>query len=286
MATLVAFHAHPDDECIAQSGTLAKAAAEGHRTVVVYATRGEVGQAPEGFLAPGEELVDRRRAEAEKSAAVLGVARIEWLGYRDSGMIGTPDNDDPRCFWRADVEEAAARLAAILRAERADVLTVYDDHGNYGHPDHIQVHRVGVRAAELAGTPHVLELTFNRDLIRASMRAAAEAGELGEDLPDADDPDFAVGTSEALITTVVDVTDYLDHKRASMEAHASQVGDTGFFLGLDDDAFRGLLGREWYIRRGAPPGHRDDDVFAGVAGAGPRGAGSPGGETGGGTGGG
>lgn len=272
MATLVAFHAHPDDECISQSGSLAKAAADGHRTVIVYATRGELGQVPDGLLAPGETLVERRVTEAGRSAEVLGVARVEWLGYRDSGMMGTPENGDPRCFWQADVEEAAGRLAAILRDEGADVLTIYDDHGNYGHPDHIQVHRVGVRAAELAGTRQVLELTFNRDLIQASLRAAAAAGQLGEDLPDVDDPDFAVGTPEALITTVVDVSAYLDSKRASMEAHASQVGDTGFFLGLEHDTFRDILGREWYIRRGAPPGHHDDDVFAGVDGAVPRGA--------------
>jgi LmbE family N-acetylglucosaminyl deacetylase len=264
MSTLVAFHAHPDDECISQSGTLAKAAAGGHRTVLVYATRGEVGQVPDGLLAPGETLVERRIAEASRSAEVLGVARVEWLGYRDSGMMGTADNDDPRCFWRADVEEAAQRLAAILRDEDADVLTIYDDHGNYGHPDHIQVHRVGLRAAELAGTPQVLELTFNRDLIQASMRAAAAAGQLGEDLPDVDDPHFSIGTPEALITTVVDVSGFLDSKRASMEAHASQVGDTGFFLDMEPESFRDILGREWYIRRGAPPGHRDDDVFAGV----------------------
>jgi LmbE family N-acetylglucosaminyl deacetylase len=272
MATLVAFHAHPDDECISQSGTLAKAAVDGHRTVVVYATRGEVGQVPDGLLDPGETLVERRMVEAQQSADVLGVARVEWLGYRDSGMMGTPDNDDPRCFWRADVEDAAQRLAAILRDEGADVLTIYDDHGNYGHPDHIQVHRVGVRAAEMAGTRQVLELTFNRDLIQASLRAAAAAGQLGEDLPSPDDPEFTIGTPEALITTVVDVSAFLDSKRASMEAHASQVGDTGFFLGLEPDTFRDILGREWYIRRGAPAGHHDDDVFAGVDGVVPRGA--------------
>jgi LmbE family N-acetylglucosaminyl deacetylase len=260
MATLVAFHAHPDDECISQSGTLAKAADAGHRTVLVYATRGEVGQVPDGFLAPGESLVERRIAEAERSASVLGVARVEWLGYRDSGMIGTADNDDPRCFWRADVDDAAARLAAIVREEGADVLTVYDDHGNYGHPDHIQVHRVGVRAAELAGTPQVLEVTFNRDHLRRMLEASGAAAELSDDLPSVDE----VGTPEELITTAVDVRGVLDRKRASMEAHASQSQDTGWLLALPPEAFRESVGYEWYIRRGAPVGHRDDDVFAGV----------------------
>jgi LmbE family N-acetylglucosaminyl deacetylase len=262
MSTLVAFHAHPDDECIAQSGTLAKATAAGHRTVIVYATRGEVGQVADGFLDPGETLVERRRAEAERSAAVLGVARIVWLGYRDSGMMGTPENDDPRCFWQADVDEAAARLAAIVQEEGADVLTVYDASGHYGHPDHIQVHRVGVRAGELAGTPQVLELTWDRDHLRRLMQAAAEAGVLGDDLPDFENPEMQFGSPSEVITTRVDVRAFLDRKRASMEAHASQAQDTRPLLDLPPDIFQELVGQEWYIRRGAPSGQHDDDVFA------------------------
>lgn len=265
MATLVAFHAHPDDECMSQSGTLAKAAAAGHRTVVVYATRGEVGEVADGFLDPGETLVQRRMAEARRSAEVLGVARIEWLGYRDSGMMGTPDNDDPRCFWQADVDEAATRLADIIRGEGADVLTVYDVNGHYGHPDHIQVHRVGIRAGELAATPQVLELTWDRDHLRTMMQAAADA--LGEDMPqvtDFEELGIDFGTPGDQITTRVDVRDFLDQKRRSMEAHASQVQDTGPLLALPPDAFVSALGTEWYIRRGVPAGTHDDDVFAGL----------------------
>lgn len=262
MATLVAFHAHPDDECIAQSGTLAKAAAAGHRTVIVYATGGEVGQVADGFLDPGETLVERRQAEAERSAEVLGVARIVWLGYRDSGMMGTPDNDDPHCFWQADVEKAASELAAIVTGEDADVLTVYDGNGHYGHPDHIQVHRVGVRAGELAGTPNVLELTWDRDHMRKLWQAARDAGMLGEDLPDVDTEESPFGTPSELITTRVDVRDFLDRKRASMEAHASQAQDTKPLLDMPPEMFREVVGQEWYIRRGAPAGHHDDDIFS------------------------
>src|SRR5262245_3808004 len=163
MATLVAFHAHPDDETIIQGGSLAKTVDEGHRVVIVYATDGEHGEVPDGLLAEGESLVERRRAEAERSAAALGTARLVWLGYGDSGMAGTADNDDPDCFWQANVDEAAERLAAILRDEAADVLTIYDPQGNYGHPDHIQVHRVGSRPAELVGVPDVLEVTISRE---------------------------------------------------------------------------------------------------------------------------
>jgi LmbE family N-acetylglucosaminyl deacetylase len=266
MATLVAFHAHPDDECIAQSGTLAKAAAAGHRTVIVYATRGEVGQVADGFLDPGETLVERRMAEAQRSADLLGVARVVWLGYRDSGMMGTPENDDPSCFWQADVDEAATKLAEIVRDEDADVLTVYDVNGHYGHPDHIQVHRVGVRAGELAGTPNVLELTWDRDHLRKMMRAAIEAGAVaGEDIPDFEAEGMVFGTASEMITTRVDVRDFIDRKRSSMEAHESQVQDTGPLLAMPPEVFREAVGEEVYIRRGAPVGLHEDDVFAGIA---------------------
>src|SRR4051794_27564981 len=135
MATLVCFHAHPDDECIATGGVMAKAAKHGHRVVLVVATKGENGEVPEGFLDPGEALWQRRVKETEASAAILGAERVEFLGYVDSGMIDTPENHKPGSFWTADVEEAATRLATILREEQADVITIYDSHGGYGHPD-------------------------------------------------------------------------------------------------------------------------------------------------------
>src|SRR6266702_6846346 len=173
MATLVSFHAHPDDECIACGGIIRKAADEGHRVVLVVATRGENGEIPEGFLGPGEELWQRRVAETHASAAILGAHRVEFLGYTASGMMGTPANDAPGSFWTAPVDEAAKKLAAILDGERADVLTCYDANGGYGHPDHIQVHRVGMRAAELAGTPRVYQSTINRaHMLRGMARFA------------------------------------------------------------------------------------------------------------------
>src|SRR4051812_10191170 len=138
MGTLVAFHAHPDDECMSTGGSLARASADGHRVVLVVATNGDFGEVPED-LAEGETPVDRRRKELARSAEMLGVHRVEWLGYKDSGMTGWEQNADPASFLQADVDAAAARLAAILREENADVLTTYDWHGNYGHPDHIKV---------------------------------------------------------------------------------------------------------------------------------------------------
>ena len=264
MATLVSFHAHPDDESIATGGTLAKAAKAGHRTVLVFATKGEHGEVDDGFLDDGETLAARREKETERSAEILGVPRVVWLGYRDSGMMGTPENDLHGSFWTADVEGAAQELAQILREEHADILTIYDSDGNYGHPDHIQVHRVGVRAAELAGTPRVFEGTINRDHIKRAMLEAAESGALpGDNAPTPDDFE-SFGRPEDVITTTDDVREFLEEKRASMAAHASQISDSSFFLAMPPEQFERGFGQEWFIRRDVPSSHRDDDLFAGM----------------------
>ena len=252
MATLVLFHAHPDDEAVATAGVMAQAAQRGHRVVLVLATRGERGEVPDGFLAPGELLSERRVAETEAAGKVLGVARIEYLGYEDSGMMGTPGNEAPESFWQADVEEAAGRLAAILDEERPDVFTIYDANGAYGHPDHIQVHRVGLRAAELAGVREVYEATINRDDVE---QLVADAADLGIDLGEGEAVGVApleIGVPRGELTTRVDVEAYSDVKRASMRAHASQIAETSFFLALPDEAFRRAFGTEWFIHRGVP----------------------------------
>ncbi|MEY2469380.1 MAG: hypothetical protein QOF21_2078, partial [Actinomycetota bacterium] len=141
---------------------MAKAAHDGHRVVLVTATLGEHGEVAEGYLEPGESLGERRMKELSEAATILGASRLELLGYRDSGMMGTPENDAADSFWQADVEEAAQKLAAILTEENADVLTIYDENGVYGHPDHIKVWEVGVRAADIAGVKKVYEMTVNR----------------------------------------------------------------------------------------------------------------------------
>jgi LmbE family N-acetylglucosaminyl deacetylase len=179
-------------------------------------------------------------------------------------MMGWPTNTAPDSFWQADVEEAAQRLAAILDEERADVLTIYDPVGITGHPDHIQVHRVGVRAATLAGTPRVYEGTMNRTQIQRLIRQAAELG-ISETSFDVDLD--RLGMPEELITTAVDVRDYLPFKRRAMEAYASQISETSFFLAMspDADAFVRAWGYEWFIRRGAAPGTREAELFDTVA---------------------
>jgi LmbE family N-acetylglucosaminyl deacetylase len=252
MATLVFFHAHPDDESIATGGSMRRAADEGHRVVLVLATMGEHGEVAEGFLDPAETLGERRLVETQRSAEILGVNVVEFLGYVDSGMMDTPENEGDGSFWGADVEEAAQRLATILEREAADVLTIYDENGNYGHPDHIQVHRVGRRAAELAGVARVFESTVNRDEMRRGFAELVAKGDLpGDDAPTAEELE-ALGVAETLLTHRVDVRTYLQVKRDSMRAHASQIGETSFFLTMPDDAFAEAFGTEWYIRTGQP----------------------------------
>ncbi len=263
MRTLVCFHAHPDDEAITTGGTMARAAADGHRVVLVVATKGEHGEVPDGYLRPGEPLWERRVAETHAAAEILGVARVEFLGYVDSGMVGTPENDRPGSFWQADVEEAARRLAAILEEERAHVLTAYDENGVYGHPDHVQVNRVGMRAGRLAGTPKVYMNTVNRDEARRGIR---EAQERGAPIPgDIDPDDFNLGVGEERITTRVDVRDLVEVKRRAMAAHGSQISETSFFLSMPSEFFVEAFGWEWYILDGA--GRADaweTDVFEGL----------------------
>ncbi len=265
MATLVSFHAHPDDESITTGGTLARAAAEGHRVVLVLATNGDHGEKPDD-LADGESLVDRRRVETERSAAVLGVARVVWLGYADSGMTGWEQNGDAASFWQAPIDEAAHRLADVLRSERADVLTTYDWHGTYGHPDHIQVHRVGRRAAEIAATPAVFEATTNRDeIVRFVTEARASGVEPFEGmdfdpLGPADDGN-PFGTPASEITHRVDVSAYIDVKRRSLMCHASQVSESSFFLQMPAERFAAAFGAEWFTKVGDPGPLRDGWIF-------------------------
>jgi LmbE family N-acetylglucosaminyl deacetylase len=261
VATLVSFHAHPDDEAIACGGTLARASAEGHRVVLVMATRGEHGDVADGLLGPGEELGQRRVKETMEAARILGVHRVEFLGYRDSGMMGAPANDAPQSFWRADVEQAARRVAAVLIQEQADVLTIYDEGGISGQPDHVQVHRVGLIAAHLAATPRVYELTINRAHLQRLMH---EAARVGVPVPKFDvDPEH-LGTPNEAITTTVDVRDYVAVKRRAMEAHASQLSEAAFLSVMPRELFAQAWGWEWFIRRGAAGSTRETSLFDGV----------------------
>ncbi len=261
--TLVSFHAHPDDEALLTGGTLARAAAEGHRVVLVVATAGEAGLAREGR---GAGLRERRLAELRESANRIGCARVEVLGYPDSGLAGNGTGSGTP-FARTDVELAAQRLARLLVEEQAHVLTIYDEAGGYGHPDHVQVHRVGVRAGALAGTPVVLEATVDQRLFRWALRLFAGLSRLanGSQPPGG----RSAYTPRSQLTHRVDVRLYLNQKRAAMRAHASQqTSGSGprslaLLLRIPPPLFRLWLGHEWFVERGRTPHGRPlDDPFA------------------------
>lgn len=253
--TIVSFHAHPDDEALLTGGTLARAAAAGHRVVLVTATCGERGLAgPED--GSGAALARTRRAELEASARTLGCRRVVVLGYADSGLADAAAES----FAGMDVESAAQRLAAVLVEEDADILTTYDRNGGYGHPDHVQVHRVGARAAEIAGTPRVLEATVPGSAFRGALRLlAAIRHPLGSSAPLGTDRVFA---DPRRITHRLRVTDQLAAKRAALAAHASQRRGQGgtrvleHLLRMPGPLFALVLGHEWFIEQGAAPGRR------------------------------
>ena len=260
MATVTFFHAHPDDEAIATGGTMVSLAEQGHRVVLVTATRGELGEVDEGFLDPGETLAERRAVELAEAARVLGTARQDFLGYEDSGMEGEQSAERPGCFATADVDEASGRLAAILEEESADVLVVYDEHGGYGHPDHVQVHRVGMAAADRAGTPVVYMATMDRDFMIELRRQAADSGFGPDDNLEGAD---TMGEPSVRITTEVDVSPWVSVKRDAMRAHASQIGEESFFLSMPDDVFATVWGQEWFIRVRPEPDGLGDGVREG-----------------------
>lgn len=245
MTNFVFFHAHPDDEAISTGGTMALLSDAGHRVVLVCATKGEMGEPAEGVLKPGEELGARRVIELQTSADLLGVERLEFLGYRDSGMVQEASNDDPSCFWQADLDEAAERLAVIMRSVDCDVLVGYDPHGVYGHPDHIKVHLVGARAAEMTQVDRVFWATANRTEIQAAM----ESGAMGDaELEDDDRVSMdEFGMPDEELTHAVDVTAAIDRKRASLAAHESQITEESFFLAMDDAMFAQAFGTEWFV---------------------------------------
>jgi LmbE family N-acetylglucosaminyl deacetylase len=256
VATVVAFHAHPDDEVILTGGTLASAAAHGHRVVVVTATDGRMGSEPD----------DTRLGELRSSTSILGAHRVECLGYADSGYgpVFYPDPEGRTRFARADGEEAAGRLAAVLRAEDAQVLLSYESNGGYGHRDHMQVHRVGKRAAELAGTPRVLEATMPRE----TLRRVTEVCRLLR-LPAPYDPEVArtAYAPRATITHRIDVRQFARQKRDAFAAHRSQLG-TGLnarllltLLRLPPQVFGLIFSHEWFVDPAAPPGTLARHIF-------------------------
>jgi N-acetyl-1-D-myo-inositol-2-amino-2-deoxy-alpha-D-glucopyranoside deacetylase len=289
--SILLVHAHPDDETIATGGLMARYVDQGVGVTLVTCTLGEEGE----VLVPGlehlasdreDQLGEHRQSELAAAMGILGVQDWRLLGgagrYRDSGMAETPANDRPGAFWRCDLLEAAAALVAVIREVRPQVLVTYDDFGGYGHPDHIQAHRVAMYATIMAAAStfrpdlgdawdidKIYWTAFPRSVVKAGierMRAAGETTGFAE--IDPDDIPFAI--DDALVTTAVRSPDHLDRKLDALRAHATQVTVDGEFFALADNLGIEAFGTEYFrLVRGAAAGPFDDegretDLFAGL----------------------
>jgi N-acetyl-1-D-myo-inositol-2-amino-2-deoxy-alpha-D-glucopyranoside deacetylase len=287
---LLLVHAHPDDESIETGATMAKYAAEGAGVTLVTCTLGELGEVipPElAHLAWDADggLGQYRIGELADACKLLGVADHRFLGgqgrWRDSGMMGTPSNDWPGCFWQADVDEAARLLLEIIQEVRPQVIVTYDERGFYGHPDHIQAHRVAWRAFELADglVAKFYATAMPKSVLTEAMAlfqsdgadAPTEVG--GADFTRIESvDDLPFGTADENVTTEIDARKYLDAKLAAMHAHASQISVDSPFFALSDNIAQKALGTEYFTLLAGPagpadgPAGRETDLFGGLGG--------------------
>ncbi|MDS1272421.1 PIG-L family deacetylase [Lipingzhangella sp. LS1_29] len=267
--TVMAVHAHPDDEVLGTGGALARYAAEGVRTVLVTCTDGRQGDGPNG-VKPGEaghdgdQVALLRESELDTSAKALGIAHVERLGYHDSGMDGWDTNHHPEAFANVAVAVAAERLAELVRHYQPQVVITYDANGGYGHPDHIQAHRITHAATAATGIPRKLYHSVLRRSVMDELAAYVVEGNEdtdGEDISEDDD----MGVTDEEVTALLDVTDHVPAKRTALEAHASQ-GDSAFLLGLPESLQHRLFAEEAYQLQSStvPTPDREDDLLTGL----------------------
>lgn len=275
--SLMVVHAHPDDESIGTGGILAKYSTEGIRTVLVYGTRGEVGEIlnPDFVLpSPGMKIEDIRALELEKALEVLGVKSVHFLGYRDSGIAGSPENHHPQAFAEANIREATGRLVDIIRRERPHVIVTYNERGFYGHPDHIMANRVTLQAFHTADDPefeckkglkpwHPNKLYYIAAPItrlRMINRLALERGEKPHFDPE------VLGTPEDEITTIIDVRKYLSQKLEAINCHQSQISPNSFFRNLPHKYRDEALGYEYFrcVKGYNTIDHKEPELFEGL----------------------
>jgi LmbE family N-acetylglucosaminyl deacetylase len=282
--TFLAVHAHPDDEASSTGGLYRLLANQGVRTVLVTCTNGEFGDAPGGVKPDADdhdadEVAAIRAVELDTAVEALGITRLVRLGYRDSGMMNWPQKDDPRSFWSTPVDEAAARLADVLREERPQVIVTYNKWGFYGHPDHVQANRITLAAIELldyeptlyfnAIPMSVMELYRARweQEERERIEADAQKGvvrEPDDDRPTVDGEEFEMGTPDEEIAATIDVHAVADAKFDALAAHHSQIADS-FWMKMGREQFKEVMRTEWFVRATNPLKLEGcvDDIFAG-----------------------
>ena len=280
---LLLVHAHPDDETINNGVTMAKYAADGINVTLVTCTRGEEGEVLVDSLlnlasSKDDKLGEHREVELKNAMDELGIKDFRFLGapnkkWRDSGMMGTPQNDRKDVFWQADLDEVANELVKIILETKPQVLITYDEFGGYGHPDHIKAHQIAMRAAEIASQQdwQVSKIYWNttpRSVIQMGIDKMKEVGSEFFGAENADDLPFA--KPDELVTSVVKAPEYVPHKLAAMKAHATQISVDGPFFALSNNLGLSVWGDEYYtLVKGEIAGPFDEngrelDLFAGV----------------------
>ena len=280
---LLLVHAHPDDETINNGVTMAKYAASGAQVTLVTCTRGEEGEVLVTELAnlasdKDDKLGEHREVELKDAMAQLGINDFRFLGapnkkWRDSGMMGTTQNERGDVFWQADLDEASYELVKIILEIKPQVLITYDEFGGYGHPDHIKAHRVAMRATELAAEQgwQISKIYWNtmpRSVIQMGIEKMKEVGSDFFGAESADDLPFA--KPDELVTTVVNAPEYVPQKLAAMKAHATQISVDGPIFALSNNLGLSVWGDEYYTlvkgEKAAPfdSNGRELDIFAGV----------------------
>jgi len=277
--TFLAVHAHPDDEASSTGGIYRVLADEGVRTVLVTCTNGEFGDAPGGVKPDadhhdGDEVAKIRGVELDNAVKILGIERNVRFGYRDSGMMGWPQNDDPESFWATPVEDVARRLADLIEEERPQVIVTYNEHGFYGHPDHIQAHRVTVAALDLLSYEPTLYYNAIPNSVMAEVRerwAQAERERAEADAakgivrpPEEPEEEIDIGTPDEKIGAAIDVSSATDAKYDALAAHHSQIAES-FWMKMSREEFREVMRTEWFVRVTNPMNLSGtvSDLFAG-----------------------
>lgn len=276
--TLLAIFAHPDDESFGTGGTLAHYATKGVHVALVCATRGEVGEIATPDLATVETLGDVREAELYCACQALGISDLNFLDYRDSGMAGTPENDNPRAFVNAPTEKVVARLVGIIRRLRPHVIVTFEPNGGYGHPDHIAIHRHTVAAFHAAGNPDYhseqglpwqpsrLFYTVIPHSFFQEMRNRTAA--LGIDVSDLDrfEENDVVGWPDEQVHVTLDVTDTVEAKWAALQCHRTQFGPDNIFRRMPEAMMKQMMSREYFALAWPQPAtdFQLPDLFVGL----------------------